>query len=97
MDGKFVIGMGRMDQVFGAFFDKAKEADSIFNFVAEQYESVKEGFGCSVKPKVLTGSNFRGTWHAGENFMAQLYHDAGADYLYIDDNSKAVYHPWKLF
>ncbi len=76
---------------FGAFFDKAKEADSIFNFVAEQYESVKErALAVRYKPKVLTGSNFRGTWYmpGGKNFMAQLYHDAGADYLYIDDNSK---------
>ena len=76
---------------FGAFFDKAKEADSIFNFVAEQYESVRErALAVRQKPKVLTGSNFRGTWYmpGGKSFMAQLYHDAGADYLYIDDNSK---------
>jgi iron complex transport system substrate-binding protein len=74
-----------------AFFDKTEEADSIFNGVAQAYESVKEkAQAIQDKPKILTGSNFRGTWYmpGGKSFMAQLYHDAGADYRYADDGSK---------
>ncbi len=74
-----------------AFFDKTEEADSIFNEVAQAYESVKsQALAVQNKPKVLTGSNFRGTWYmpGGKSFMAQLYHDAGADYRYADDCSK---------
>jgi iron complex transport system substrate-binding protein len=73
------------------FFDKEQEADSIFNFVHESYLSVKvKAQAVELKPKILSGSNFRGTWYmpGGNSFMARLFADAGGDYFYADDDSK---------
>ena len=73
------------------FFDKEKEADSIFNHVNKSYQSVKaKAQAVEVKPKILTGSNFRGTWYmpGGNSFMAHLYADAGGAYYYASDDSK---------
>lgn len=73
------------------FFDKEKEADSIFNIVHESYQSVRsKAQAVEVKPTVLSGSNFRGTWYmpGGNSFMARLFADAGAAYFYADDDSK---------
>lgn len=73
------------------FFDKEQEAESIFSFVDEQYQSVKaKAQAVAVKPKVLSGSNFRGTWYmpGGNSFMAHLFADAGGAYFYADDDSK---------
>lgn len=74
-----------------AFFNKTHEADSIFLQINEQYIAAKEkAQSVQNKPKILTSSNFRGTWYmpGGQSFMAQLYYDAGADYVYADDSSK---------
>jgi len=75
----------------GALLDKSTDADSVFNDIAGRYESVKaKAQAVEHKPKVLTGSNFRGTWYmpGGKSFMAQLYQDAGADYPYADNDAK---------
>lgn len=73
------------------FFDKEKEADSIFTEVNNQYLKIKEmAKSAKTKPSILTGSNFRGTWYmpGGDSFMAHLFYDAGGSYFYADDSSK---------
>lgn len=73
------------------FFDKEKEADSIFNVVNESYQSVKaKAQAVKEKPAIVSGSNFRGTWYmpGGNSFMAHLFADAGGDYYYAGDDSK---------
>ncbi len=74
-----------------SFFDKLDQADSIFAVVKSQYNEAKVKVqGIQHQPKILTGSNFRGTWYmpGGQSFMAQLFEDAGGDYFYANDNSK---------
>ncbi|GAB1415307.1 ABC transporter substrate-binding protein [Paludibacter sp.] len=73
------------------FFDKEKEADSIFNEVNNKYLEIREmAKSAKTKPSILTGSNFRGTWYVpgGDSFMAHLFYDAGGNYFYSDDKSK---------
>ena len=73
------------------FFDKEKEADSIFNVVNESYQSVKaKAPVVKETPAIVSGSNFRGTWYmpGGNSFMAHLFADAGGDYYYAGDDSK---------
>lgn len=73
------------------FFDKSKEAEELFETIENNYLSAKElAEQVHEKPKILTGTSFRGTWYmpGGKSFMAQLYADAGADYFYADDDSK---------
>lgn len=70
------------------FFDCRAQADSAFDKVAVAYEQLKsqnkkESAG-GVRKKLMTGENFRGTWYmpGGQNWMATLFADAGADYVY---------------
>jgi iron complex transport system substrate-binding protein len=73
------------------FYNKEALADSIFNFVKDQYLLVKsKAQSADVHPKIMSGSNFRGTWYmpGGASFMAQLFADAGGDYYYANDTTK---------
>ncbi|MFV0391186.1 MAG: ABC transporter substrate-binding protein [Paludibacteraceae bacterium] len=72
------------------FFDKSHQADSIFRDIETRYDSVKIKLAnVSYKPKIISGSNFRGTWYmpGGHSYMSELYKDAGADYFYANDTT----------
>lgn len=74
-----------------AFYDKEAFADSIFNVINNNYIAAKEkAQDVKNKPKVMSGSNYRGTWYvpAGKNFIARLYADAGGAYFYENDTTK---------
>lgn len=77
-------------KVFGAFYEKEDFADSLFNAIRMRYELIsKKANNIRVKPKVLAGYNFKGTWYmpGGQSYMARLIADAGGDYFWKDDNS----------
>jgi len=72
-------------------FNKEALADSLFQAVSSNYERLKKlaSSSCSVKPEVLSGDDFRGTWYlpGGRSFTAQLFRDAGALYKYRNDTT----------
>ncbi len=73
-----------------AFYDKESVADSIFASISKNYLEIRnKALKTTTKPNIMSGSNFRGTWYmpAGHNFMAKLYADAGAEYLYANDTT----------
>ena len=73
-----------------AFYDKEKQADSIFADVDKRYNDIKvKAAGVKNKPRIMVGSNFRGTWYmpSGRNFMGNLFADAGAYYFYANDTT----------
>ncbi|HRZ98632.1 MAG TPA: ABC transporter substrate-binding protein, partial [Paludibacter sp.] len=73
-----------------AFYDKESLADSLFTDIALRYNDIKaKAQQIKQKPRVMTGSNFRGTWYvpSGQNFMGKLFADAGADYFYANDTT----------
>ena len=73
------------------FVNKEQQADSIFNQVKDAYLDIKDqALSVEHKPKLMSGSNFRGTWYmpGGGSFMAQLFADAGGDYFYVNDTTK---------
>lgn len=78
-------------RLVGAFYDKQAMADSIFEEVVRQYNSLKQLVVDSVKEKktIMAGNNFRGTWYmpSGLVYTGQLYRDAGADYYYQNDST----------
>lgn len=87
---KTLLGRAEWIRFVAVFFDQEKQADSVFNDIVERYENVKKAASAvENKPKILTGSNFRGTWYmpGGKSFMAQLFADAGGDYLYANDTT----------
>ncbi len=73
-----------------AFYNKEKLADSIFNVVSDNYETIKaKAATVKAKPRIVAGNSFRGTWYmpSGRNYMAKLYTDAGANYFYKNDTT----------
>ncbi len=85
-----LLGRAEWIKFVAAFYDKSSQADSIFNQIENNYlEAASLISQTNTKPKVLWGSNYRGTWYmpGGNSFMSQLLKDAGADYLYFDDES----------
>jgi len=73
-----------------AFYNKEKQADSIFADVDKRYNDIKaKAAGVKVKPNIMAGSNFRGTWYmpSGRNFMGKLFADAGTRYFYANDTT----------
>lgn len=73
---------------FAVFVQKEKEAETIFNEVSADYETLtKLAHIYSNKPSVFTELKFGDTWYVpgGKSFMAQLISDANAHYLWMSD------------
>ncbi|WP_456867414.1 ABC transporter substrate-binding protein [Galbibacter sp. BG1] len=81
------LGKAEWIKFFGAFFNKQKAADSIFNNIAKSYNQAKELASKAHKtPSVLSGSMFKDIWYApaGESWVAHFLKDANANYIWKD-------------
>ncbi|MFN8286234.1 MAG: ABC transporter substrate-binding protein [Chitinophagales bacterium] len=70
-----------------AFYNREAEADSIFKGIEERYLSLKHlADSAESKPTVFCNLPFKDIWYmpCGENYMAKLLADAGADFLWKD-------------
>lgn len=79
------LGRAEWIKALGLIFAKEKEADSLFAVVESNYLALKnKQSGKLKKPKVLHGEEYNGVWYVagGQSYIAQLYEDAGADYLW---------------
>jgi len=85
------LGRAEWFKFVAAFFNKGPQADSLFNIIEHNYNSLKKvARNVKVKPTVLLGWSYRGTWYmpGGQNYLVSYLRDAGADYFYYDDNSR---------
>jgi len=81
------LGKAEWIKFFGAFFNKEKLADSIFNNIENQYNVAKQSASkAGVKPNVLSGAMYRDIWYLpqGNSWAAQLINDANGNYLWND-------------
>lgn len=72
-----------------AFFDKSTLADSLFLVTETNYTKLKSMTdSVHSKPSVLTEIKYADAWYVpgGKSFMAHLLKDAGANYLWKDEN-----------
>ena len=72
-----------------AFFDKEKEADSLFSITEQNYRELKKmADTVKYKPTVLTEIKYADAWYVpgGNSFMAHYLKDAGADYIWKNEN-----------
>lgn len=81
--------LGRTEwlRFYGLLFDRSEVADSLFSVTESSYmETKKLAEAVKEKPTVLAEKRYGATWFlpAGESYMAQLYADAGADYIFKD-------------
>lgn len=81
------LGRAEWLRFYGLLFDKVALADSLFREAEQRYNKLKKlTASVSRKPTVLSEKRYGATWFipAGESYIAQLYADAGADYIFKD-------------
>lgn len=81
--------LGRLEWIkfLAAFLEKGPEAAAFFDRIAGQYREVQSiASKVEARPTVMTETKYGNTWYvpAGGSYMARLYADAGADYLWSD-------------
>ncbi len=88
--------LGRAEWIkFSAlFFGKEKEADSIFRSIEKQYTALKKLTDTlPERPTVFSDKFFSGQWFVagGRSYIARIFRDAGADYLWRNDTHVASF------
>ena len=84
------LGRAEWIKFTALFFNKEAEADSIFNAIVSSYKKYSEiALEADSKPTVFSDKYYSGQWFVsgGKSYIAQLFKDAGADYLWKDDQN----------
>ena len=95
------LGQAEWIKFVGMFIGKEKEANDVFAGIEQRYNNLKFKVQSSLLESVATQSKFKvlptvtsgemhyGNWHAvgGKNYLAQIFRDAGADYVIKDDET----------
>lgn len=84
------LGRAEWIKFMALFFNEEEKADSIFNAIEERYKSLKSLVeNVEEKPTVFCGILYGESWMmpGSNNFGAQFFKDAGAKYLW-DDNDE---------
>ena len=83
----FPLGRTEWIRFYGLLFGKEEMADSIFIETEQAYLSLKNlTVNIDKRPTVLSEKKFGSSWYipAGDSYMAHLFEDAGADYMFKD-------------
>ena len=85
------LGQAEWIKFVGMFIGKEKEAYELFTGIENRYNELKAKCQqlTGQKPTVLSGEMHYGNWHAvgGKNYLAQIFRDAGADYVINDEET----------
>lgn len=84
------LGKAEWIKFFAPFFQKEKEADSIFSEIETAYTEAKTLAQQAIeKPTVLTGGLYKDVWYVagGKSWMAQFLTDANADYIWSESEN----------
>jgi iron complex transport system substrate-binding protein len=95
------LGQAEWIKFVGMFIGKEQEANELFDGIEQRYNDLKaksqkqfatphsalQRKANSRKPTIFSGEMHHGTWRAvgGKNYLAQIFRDAGADYVLHDD------------
>lgn len=83
------LGQAEWVKLIGLFLGKEREACALFEGIEQRYNTLKAKVQNEnhKRPTVVSGEMHYGTWHAvgGRNYLAQIFRDAGADYVIDDD------------
>jgi len=75
------------------FVGREAEAETLFRQIEERYLELQDlARGAADRPTVLLNADFQGVWYlpGGRSYMATLLNDAGADYIWRDNESAAT-------
>ena len=86
------LGRAEWLKVIGFLTCREIDTDNWFNDIVSRYDSLK--YICQnveYRPTVFSDLPFEGQWYlpGGSSYIAQIFHDAGADYIWKDNNSSA--------
>lgn len=84
------LGQAEWVKLVGMFIGKEREANAVFSGIEQRYNALKEkAAAVTQRPTVTSGEMHYGTWRAvgGKNYLAQIFRDAGADYVVNDDET----------
>ncbi len=84
------LGQAEWMKFVGLFIGKEREANELFAGIEKRYNDLKEkAVKTERRPTVTSGEMHYGTWHAvgGKNYLAQIFRDAGADYVINDEET----------
>jgi iron complex transport system substrate-binding protein len=84
------LGRAEWIKFMGLFFNKERQADSVFSAIEKNYLETKAAVtGASDRPAVLSGIVYGDAWFlpGGENYAARLFRDAGCLYVWKDNDS----------
>ena len=87
------LGQAEWVKYIAMFIGKEKEADKVFAEIESRYLDLKKKVeGTTTRPTVFSGEMHGGNWYAvgGKNYLAQIFRDAGAEYVLKDDNTGGV-------
>jgi iron complex transport system substrate-binding protein len=87
---KHPLGRAEWIKYMALFFNKEKEADSVFNFIEDEYLKTQAlAKEATTNPKILSGVVYGDAWFlpGGQNYAARLLKDAGGEYLWAADSS----------
>lgn len=82
------LGRAEWIKFTAAFFSKDEAADELFKHIESNYLSYKNlTSGLKFKPTVFSDKYFNGQWYVpgGKSYIASLFNDAGAAYLWKND------------
>lgn len=84
------LGRAEWLKIIGILVGKEDHAEQWFNDIEESYNSLRDK--CSDitdKPVVFSDLPYNGQWYipGGNSYIATLFHDAGADYVWRDNKS----------
>lgn len=87
---KHPLGRAEWLKYVAAFFDKEKEADSVFNAIEQNYLAFSTLCGeADQRPSVISGIMYGDAWFlpGGQNYASRILKDAGWHYLWESDSS----------
>lgn len=87
------LGQAEWIKYVAMFLGMEQKADSIFKHIEGRYLALKEKASkVKERPTVFSGEMHGGNWFAvgGKNYLAEIFRDAGADYVIRDENTGGV-------
>ncbi len=86
------LGRAEWLKLIGFLSCREKDTDEWFHNIVSRYESLKSLCeNVEYRPTVFSDLPFEGQWYlpGGKSYISQIFHDAGADYIWADNNSTA--------
>lgn len=86
------LGRAEWLKLIGFITCREKDAEKWFDNIVSRYESLKSICqDVDRRPTVFSDLPFEGQWYlpGGASYIAQIFHDAGANYVWKDNNSSA--------